>query len=46
MTLCSDDVGAVRSAISAAVESVKHLGAVVQTTVIPQIHKDVLKTLL
>jgi microcompartment protein CcmL/EutN len=46
MTLCSDDVGAVRSAISAAVESVKHLGTIVQTTVIPQIHKDVLKTLL
>lgn len=46
MTLCSDDVGAVRSAISAAVESIQHLGALVQKTVIPQIHKDMLKTLL
>jgi len=46
MTLCSDDVGAVRSAISAAVESIRDLGSIVQTTVIPQIHKDMLRTLL
>lgn len=46
MTLCSDDVGAVRSAINSAVEGIKDLGALVQKTVIPQIHKDMLKTLL
>lgn len=46
LTLCSDDVGAVRSAITAGVESIKDLGSLVQQTVIPQIHPDMLKTLL
>lgn len=46
MTLCSDDVGAVRSAISAGVESIRNFGSLVQQTVIPQIHRDMLKTLL
>lgn len=46
MTLCSDDVGAVRTAISAGVESIRNLGSLVQQTVIPQIHRDMLKTLL
>ncbi|MCS7151035.1 MAG: BMC domain-containing protein [Endomicrobia bacterium] len=46
VTVCSNDVGAVRSAIAAGVDSIKHLGALVQQTVIPQIHPDMLRTLL
>ncbi len=46
VTLGSDDVGAVRSAVQAGSEIAKRQGALVQITVIPQIHKDVLKTLL
>ncbi len=46
VTLCSNDVGAVKSAINAAVQEVKKMGALVQQTIIPQIHEDVLRTLL
>lgn len=46
MTLCSDDVYAVRSAIYSGAEAAKQQGALVQFTIIPQIHKDMLKTLL
>jgi microcompartment protein CcmL/EutN len=46
VTLCSDDVGAVKSAVNEAVDYVKKNGSLVQKTVIPQIHSDMLKTIL
>ncbi len=46
VTLCSDDVGAVKSAINEAVIYTKKNGSLVQKTVIPQIHPDMLKTIL
>ena len=46
VTLCSDDVGAVKSAINEGVNYAKKNGSLVQKTVIPQIHPDMLKTIL
>ena len=46
VTLCSDDIGAVRSAVNAGCELIKDEGVIINRVVIPQAHKDLKRTLL
>ncbi|OQA91150.1 MAG: hypothetical protein BWY26_01140 [Elusimicrobia bacterium ADurb.Bin231] len=46
VTLCSDDIGAVRSAVNAGCELIKDEGVIINRVVIPQAHKDLQRTLL
>lgn len=46
VTLCSDDVGAVRSAVNAGCEIIKDEGVIVNRVVIPKAHSELKRTLL
>ncbi len=46
VTLCSDDVGAVRSAIIAGCEIIKDEGVLISRVVIPKAHQELKRTLL
>ena len=46
VTLCSDDVGAVRSAVNAGCELIKDEGVIVNRVVIPKAHQELRRTLL
>ncbi|MDI6641404.1 MAG: BMC domain-containing protein [Elusimicrobiota bacterium] len=46
VTLCSDDVGAVRSAVNAGCEIIKDEGVIIQRVVIPKAHEELKRTLL
>jgi len=46
VTLCSDDVGAVRSAVNAGCEIIKDEGVIINRVVIPKAHKELKRTLL
>ncbi|HAX61287.1 MAG TPA: propanediol utilization protein [Elusimicrobia bacterium] len=46
VTLCSDDVGAVRSAVNAGCELIKDEGVLISRVVIPKAHQELRRTLL
>ncbi|MEW6556632.1 MAG: BMC domain-containing protein [Elusimicrobiota bacterium] len=46
VTLCSDDVGAVHSAVNAGCEIIKDEGVIIQRVVIPKAHEELKRTLL
>lgn len=46
VTLCSDDVGAVRSAVNAGCEIIKDEGVLINRVVIPKAHQELRRTLL
>ena len=46
VTLCSDDVGAVRSAVNAGCEIIKDEGVLISRVVIPKAHQELRRTLL
>jgi microcompartment protein CcmL/EutN len=46
VTLCSDDIGAVKSAVNAGCEIIKDEGVIISRVVIPQAHKELKRTLL